>query len=231
MKTNYILILLVLSAFASCTKNEEIPINENNLLLGNWAEPKYENGIFTFNRVSSLLKDKGGVSFKENNVFIQRTSGWCGTPPLTFFDVKGNFKVVQNVIEVKSKSFLGNFNWRVISLNKKKLVVKKELNEQQKDYNKLKKLFNEINTLSKSVSCNNATEWNFTAYGSKACGGPQGYIAYSSQIDTVSFLKKVAIYTETEHAYNVKWKVVSTCDIPAQPKLVECKNGSPTFKY
>ena len=93
------------------------------------------------------------------------------------------------------------------------------------------KLFDEISVLSYSISCTNSNDWTFTSYGRKACGGPKGYIAYSTQIDTVDFLQKIATYSQAEKDYNFKWGIISDCAIPNEPKSVTCKNGFPTLNY
>lgn len=219
--------------FFACTKNAEKPLNENNLLLGNWTNAQYDETaeILALERVENLPKDSYGVSFREENIFVARTSGWCGTPPLTFFDAKGTFKVTKDLVEVKTDMYPGDFNWRIIALTNKKISVKRELNEQQKHHKKLMDLYSEILKFSQNKNCINANEWKFTAYGSKACGGPQGYIAYSSKIDTVAFLQKVEAYTKQEKLYNKKWGIISNCEITQKPKSVECKNGAPVLKY
>ena len=53
----------------------------------------------------------------------------------------------------------------------------------------LQEMLSEIEDLAASEDCEDASEWTFTAYGSKACGCPIGYIAYSTNIDTESFSK------------------------------------------
>ena len=85
--------------------------------------------------------------------------------------------------------------------------------------------------MSNSISCSDANDWLFAAYGAKACGGPQGYIAYSKEIDINSFLNKIEIYTQAEKDFNINWGVISDCSIPNAPTSVECLNGSPILKY
>lgn len=89
----------------------------------------------------------------------------------------------------------------------------------------------EIKNLAQSVPCENAEEWTFTAYGSKACGGPAGYIAYSLAIDNELFLEMVDAYTQAERNYNEKWGVVSDCSMVVEPTSVTCQNGEPVFEY
>lgn len=59
----------------------------------------------------------------------------------------------------------------------------------------------------------------------------KGYIAYTTTIDTEAFLEKVAVYSEAEKQYNIKWNIVSTCDIAQEPVSVECQNNYPVLKY
>ncbi len=225
------LLLTILIAVSSCESNDEIPIDPDNLLIGNWADPVYDNETTTFQRAGSLPNEAYGVAFKADGVFIERSSGWCGTPPLIFSDFEGTWETEDTLIKITTQYYPGKFNWRIVSLTEDKLVVKRELTEQEMDHRHLMDLFNEIYNLSISVPCEDAKDWTFTAYGSKACGGPQGFIPYSNQIDVVNFLNKVDTYTAAENAYNIKWGIISTCDLPQQPTSVACQNGLPILNY
>lgn len=229
MKTLYFLCIAIF--LTACQNNNEIEIDANNLLIGNWINPEYNDDTTTFQRAAKLQDNAPGISFQKNTVFTQRTSGWCGTPPLTFYDETGTWETQESLILITNNNFPGNFNWRIISLDNNQLVVKRELSDQEIDHRNLMDLFDEIWERSQSISCTDSNDWNYTPYGAKACGGPQGYIAYSNQIDTVLFLQKVEAYTLAEKQYNIKWSIASTCDIPQEPKSVECQNGYPTFKY
>lgn len=103
------------------------------------------------------------------------------------------------------------------------------VSDRNADLLELKKMFSELNKLSESVVCENASDWKFTAFGSKACGGPQGFLPYSIKIDVAAFLKKVSIYTKAEATFNKKWHVVSTCELLVAPSGVSCKEGKPVF--
>lgn len=218
------------SLFLSCENNAPI-LDANNLLLGFWIEPVYHLETITFQRANALPKDNYGVSFSENGEFIERSSGWCGTPPLTFIDYKGSYQTDKSLIKVTTQNFPNNFQWRVLKVSEKELVVKRELSEQEKDHQNLITLFDEIQNSAYNISCTDSNQWKFVAYGSKACGGPQGFIPYSTQIDTTLFLQKIAAYTEAEKKYNLKWSIVSTCDVVKSPTAVICKNGFPYLIY
>ena len=101
---------------------------------------------------------------------------------------------------------------------------------QAQDAMKLQQLFTEIEGVSTSVSCDDPSEWAFTAFGSKACGGTQGYIAYSTTIDVADFLERVRMYTETEDAFNQLWGVISDCALVNPPSSIICRDGLPVFQ-
>ncbi|MBJ6368362.1 hypothetical protein [Snuella sedimenti] len=229
MKIFYLLPLAL--CLFSCQSNSDIDIDPENLLIGNWIAPKYENETTIYQRASKLQDNAPGVSFQKNAIFTQRTSGWCGTPPLTFYDETGAWETQESLILITDLNFPGNYNLRIISIDDEQLIVKRELSEQEKDHRELMLLFNGISSLSNSVSCTDPTDWNYTPYGAKACGGPQGYIAYSNQIDTSLFFQKIEAYNLAEKQYNIKWSITSTCDIPQEPKSIACQNGYPILKY
>lgn len=101
--------------------------------------------------------------------------------------------------------------------------------EDEKQY--LDSLFEQIQILSFSENCTDPAEWKFTAYGSKPCGGVQGYVAYSTKIDESFFLQQVSKYTEEEKKYNEKWGIVSDCAVVAMPTTVICRNNKPELIY
>lgn len=83
----------------------------------------------------------------------------------------------------------------------------------------------EIENLANSLACVDPSGWAFTGIGGKACGGPTGYIAYSTSINVDEFLKKVGEFTIAEDNFNKKWNIRSDCSVPPQPVGVNCENG------
>jgi hypothetical protein len=108
-----------------------------------------------------------------------------------------------------------------------------DISEREKEYQNLGKMFREVLALSKinSEVCTDSNEWDFTAIGTKACGGSEGYIVYSKKINKTEFLAKVKAYTDAQAAYNVKWNIVSPCDIVVPPTGVGCVDGKPKLSY
>lgn len=99
------------------------------------------------------------------------------------------------------------------------------------DQLQLDKMFQEIVSLSESQSCTDARDWLFTAFGSKACGGPIGYIAYSKRINQDNFIELVNKFTEAQAAFNRKTNAVSDCMLLAKPSGVFCEDGKPKLAY
>ena len=95
----------------------------------------------------------------------------------------------------------------------------------------LQEMFAEIDSLASSEDCEDASVWAFTPYGSKACGGPIGYIAYSTNIDTTSFLNQVEEHRIAQQEYNEKWEIISDCSVPTEPEDVICENREAVLVY
>lgn len=101
----------------------------------------------------------------------------------------------------------------------------------EEDKTLLNRLFQEIETISKSEPCTDALDWKFAAYGAKACGGPQGFIAYSKQIDEAAFLDLLENYRKTAQAFNEKWGIISDCSIASPPEKIECQDNMPVLIF
>ncbi|PKH49946.1 hypothetical protein CXF68_04165 [Tenacibaculum sp. Bg11-29] len=224
-----IIILIFIIALVSCEKNNEIIENPDNLLIGSWTDVSYKDGKTSFSRSSSLPENDYGVSFKTNGDYKEKTSGWCGTPPLSYFNIEGSYQLENNFITITKGN--NSYKWRVISITETTLVIKRELTTQEIAHKKLMNLFNEIEEMSNKETCSNSLDWSFAGYGAKACGGFKGYITYSKNIDTVLFLKKITAYTKAENEFNKEFGIVSDCSIIKKPISVVCENNYPTLKY
>src|SRR5688572_19068059 len=86
----------------------------------------------------------------------------------------------------------------------------------------VEKLWDEIIEMAESVSCVNSDNWAFTPIGSKPCGGPAGYLAYSLDIDTEYFLRKVEEHRKAQMNMNIKLGLFSNCLVQPEPNHVEC---------
>ena len=107
----------------------------------------------------------------------------------------------------------------------------RKLDQQAIDANMLNGKMEGLKRMAKANSCDETTKFKFTAYGSKACGGPQGFMPYSSEINEAEFLAKVEQYNQAEKNYNIKYKVVSNCMVEMPPQRVVCVDGKPSLDY
>ena len=101
----------------------------------------------------------------------------------------------------------------------------------EEDEQTLADLYQELENLSGSEGCTNPADWAFTPTGSRACGGPNGYLAYPLSIDVADFLQKVENYAQAEEDYNIKWDIHSICEEHPIPVAIVCDDGSAVLVY
>ena len=82
-----------------------------------------------------------------------------------------------------------------------------------------------------AITCQGAAQWSFAPYGSKACGGPQGFLAYPVNDQTAQFLEDLEAYRLSEAQYNEDFGIASDCSAPATPIGVDCIQGSAVLIY
>lgn len=99
------------------------------------------------------------------------------------------------------------------------------ISKQEQEQNKLSQQMKTIVELAESVECTNANEWKLTAYGSKPCGGPWGYIAYHNSIDEDHFLQLVEQHQLAESKFNTKYGIMSDCMVAMKPNSIKCEEG------
>ena len=69
-------------------------------------------------------------------------------------------------------------------------------------------------------------ECRYIAYGSKACGGPQGYLLYPEGVDEEKLKKMIADYSKNEDTYNKVNEIISDCSLPNPPAKIGCEDGN-----
>ena len=63
---------------------------------GTWVYSGNEDSLLVYYSASEFEEDNPGIAFENDNVYIERTAGWCGTPPLTFSNVECKWEVFDN---------------------------------------------------------------------------------------------------------------------------------------
>lgn len=210
---------------------------ENVSILGNWSNSNYNDktGETTLERMKILPKGKYGMMFNKKNIFVERSSGWCATPPLTFNNEKGTWQLKGDTLIIKRQQghYMGNNTFLIKKLSKKQLVLKKIQSEQEKELAEINKLYDEIHAkfISK-IKCSSSNELKAIPYGNKACGGPKGYLPFLTTMkDSATYLALVKKFTKLQSDYNKKWGIVSDCAVVTPPTKITCENGNPVFKY
>ncbi len=84
----------------------------------------------------------------------------------------------------------------------------------------------QIKDLVASASCTENAQCSYMAYGSKACGGPQGYLVFSSEVEKEKLKNLVDTYTAAEAAYNKQNGITSDCSVVTPPQTIGCVDGN-----
>ena len=95
----------------------------------------------------------------------------------------------------------------------------------ESDRLELSQLKTEIDSIVNASVCDGTHICEFIAYGSKACGGPQGYLVYSTSINVENLKALVDNYNEAEAQFNLKWNILSDCSVPNPPSEIICENN------
>jgi len=76
-----------------------------------------------------------------------------------------------------------------------------------------------------TFTCDENATCNIIAFCSKACGGPQEYLVFSSTVDLDYLTEQVANYNALENAYNLTYDIVSDCMAVGPPENIGCVDG------
>lgn len=95
----------------------------------------------------------------------------------------------------------------------------------------LGELYEEIVSLAESEICTNPSDWDFVGLGSKPCGGPWEYIAYSKKINVKNFLEKVQQYNDLQREDNIRNNRFSNCLFVGPPSGITCEGGKAILIY
>ena len=131
-----LVIALAVILFASCDKSDN---KEPQDFIGCWAYPAYADNaegkiIISYERIRSLPNNSDGIEFMKNTSLIERkNAGWCGTPPITYSDFSGNWRVQNEniIIDVAYWGGMEHRIWKIIDVTNTTLkieVVLQELN-------------------------------------------------------------------------------------------------------
>lgn len=95
----------------------------------------------------------------------------------------------------------------------------------EKDRESLQLKLDGIKTYIASANCAQDAQCEYIAYGNKACGGPSGYLVFSSNLNVEELEELIADYTQAEKEFNAKYNQISDCAIVLPPENIECIEG------
>ncbi len=120
---------LLIVTFIGCEDDiEPITINQSNKLIGYWINPVYIESELKLERAKSLKENGYGIAFLEESNCIERSSGWCGTPPITFFDFQGTWTKNDAIIIITiDNGIIGleEIKWKIKTLNDNYLIIER----------------------------------------------------------------------------------------------------------
>ncbi len=88
------------------------------------------------------------------------------------------------------------------------------------------KLASEIYEIVASAECSEDTGCDYIAFGSKPCGGPWGYLVYSTSVDVQLLKYKVGLYNQLQRELNRRSGAVSDCAVETPPSSLICDDGT-----
>lgn len=98
-------------------------------LIGVWVYSGSDDGMITYFKSESFKEEKSGIEFKKSGKLNKRqNAGWCGTPPITYKNYKGNWKYTSDstlTIEYDYWGGKAEEDWQVIELSADSLKVKR----------------------------------------------------------------------------------------------------------
>jgi hypothetical protein len=123
-----LIILFFAFTLLTCEKNNENAAASDDLLIGSWFNPQYNDSIVTYDRSEGLVDNEYGFSFKDDKTFIERkNAGWCGTPPISYADFNGTWATNDSIIEITVGYWGGTseYTWKVLSIDELTLKIQR----------------------------------------------------------------------------------------------------------
>lgn len=125
MKKLY-LSMIFLSAISFSCRKDDIKINSDNLLIGVWNYEVYQGEAAVFIR-SEVFTDNHCYMFNTDGTLTERkNSGWCGTPPVSYSDFDGTWKILNDTLIYVTVGYWGgttSYKLDIESLNTNTLKV------------------------------------------------------------------------------------------------------------
>jgi len=90
-------LLFITTILYGCS-DEKIEIDPDNLLIGIWNYSEYLGNSSIYLRSNSFI-DEHCYQFNADGTLLERkNAGWCGTPPVTYADYAGTWRIINDTL-------------------------------------------------------------------------------------------------------------------------------------
>lgn len=90
-------LFLILFLLCSCS-GDEAETDPDNFLIGTWQSSGFDFNTNQFMRTDEFTENHC-YRFKEDGSITERkNSGWCGTPPVSYADYEGTWKIINDTL-------------------------------------------------------------------------------------------------------------------------------------
>ncbi|MDN3595820.1 hypothetical protein [Zunongwangia endophytica] len=86
----------------------------------------------------------------------------------------------------------------------------------------LQEQFEAIEQFAISGNCSEDTDCDYLPYGRKACGGPEGFVVFSTSINTEALQEMIEDYNELKVEYFERFDSFSDCSIVSPNFIAGC---------
>jgi hypothetical protein len=86
---------------------------------GTWVYSGHIDSVLIYYYAEEFEEDNSGIAFESGNVYIERTSGWCGTPPLSYANIEGKWEIMDHnilIITCPDCSWMDENNGRLMEI-------------------------------------------------------------------------------------------------------------------
>lgn len=106
MKKTFLSIFFLMILAGGCSK-DDIKIDPDNLLIGVWNFSEYSDNSVVFSRDDKFI-DNHCYKFNSDGTLTERkNSGFCGTPPVTYADYSGTWKILNDTLILINVGYWG----------------------------------------------------------------------------------------------------------------------------
>lgn len=90
--------MIFLSVLAFSCSKDDIKINSDNLLIGVWNYEVYQGEAAVFTRSEEFTENHCYMFNTDGTLIERKNSGWCGTPPVSYANFNGTWKILNDTL-------------------------------------------------------------------------------------------------------------------------------------